>query len=136
MSCFNIITLTATDMPCFNTITLTATDMPYFNTITLTATDMPYFNIITLTATDMPYFNIITLTATDMPYFNIILPGIYLQAQQVRQFTKRVVVQLPQFVPRQIPAVDSVTSSCSDVEGKWRYSRLTRFIDNPILFGS
>jgi hypothetical protein len=59
---------------------------------------------------------------------------IYLQAQQVRQFSERVVLQLPQFVPRQVPEVDSVTSAGSDVGGKWECPQLTRFIDNRILF--
>jgi len=104
----------------------------------------------------------ITASATDVSRFNIILRGtaitddycpavfwpfpchgcwrwmragcIYLQAQQVRQFGERVVLQLPQFVPRQVPEIDSMTSSCSDVWGKWECPQLTRYIDNRILF--
>jgi hypothetical protein len=59
---------------------------------------------------------------------------IYLQAQEVRQFGERVVLQLPQVVPRQVPEIYSVTSSCSDVGGKWECPQLTRYIDNRILF--
>ena len=52
----------------------------------------------------------------------------------MRQIGERVVLQLPQFVPRQVPEIDSMTSSFSDVGGKWGWPQLTRFIDNRILF--